>query len=298
MPVKAAETTEFRGLSIRQVVDLNAKLQSPEISTRTVNKYLSMLGAFCDWLAKHGYLETNPVNGLLTTQDRDAQRVFPYSTDQLNALFASPLFTGCRSQEELHLPGNLRVDDHQKWLPLVALFSGARLGEIAQLLNSDIREEHGHWILHITREGGKTTKTKGSQRVVPVHHTLVSLGFIDYMQRMKRAGESRLFPNIVDDARSQIAGAYSRSYGRYLAKIGIKIGRGLNFHSFRHTFVDALRRGGYPDEAFGFLLGHTQATTTGRYGILAEGPLKERVKLIEAVGYPGLSVLHLSSNIP
>jgi integrase len=39
--------------------------------------------------------------------------------------------------------------------------------------------------------------------------------------------------------------------------------REVNFHSFRHSFTDALRRAGYLDEQFGMLFGHTKATTTG-----------------------------------
>ena len=293
LPIKAAEIVEFRNLTIREIIDHNGKLNKRTISPRTINKYLSMLSAFCDWLVRHGYFDANPVSGLLISQDKDVQRGFPYSMEQLNKLFASPLFTGCLSEDKWHLPGNVRIDDHRKWLPLIALYSGARLGEIAQLSTSNVRREHGHWIMHVTREGGKTTKTKGSQRVIPVHRALVTLGFIDYALRTKEAGETRLFPKIDYDARGQIAGDYSRAYGRYLAKIGVKTGRGLHFHSFRHTFVDALRRAGYQDEAFGFLIGHTQATTTGRYGILSEGSLKERVKLVEAVEYPRLDLSHL-----
>jgi hypothetical protein len=36
------------------------------------------------------------------------------------------------------------------------------------------------------------------------------------------------------------------------------------------------------------LLGHTKATTTGKYGIMAEGILTERVKMKEAVAYSAL----------
>ena len=45
------------------------------------------------------------------------------------------------------------------------------------------------------------------------------------------------------------------------------------------------RNAGYMDEQFNMLLGHTKATTTGRYGILPEGILSERVKMIEAVRF-------------
>jgi hypothetical protein len=49
------------------------------------------------------------------------------------------------------------------------------------------------------------------------------------------------------------------------------------------------RRSGYLDEQFNMLLGHTKPTTTGRYGIVPQGGLSERVKMIEAVEFPGLS---------
>jgi hypothetical protein len=43
------------------------------------------------------------------------------------------------------------------------------------------------------------------------------------------------------------------------------------------------------DEQFNVLLGHTKATTTGTYGIAPQGILSERVKMIEAVEFSGLS---------
>ncbi|MGO7388739.1 integrase, partial [Rhizobium ruizarguesonis] len=62
------------------------------------------------------------------------------------------------------------------------LYSGARPAEIAQLGVDDVREDWGHWIMHITTEGDgdKSVKTAGSMRVVPVHPELVKLGFLDY----------------------------------------------------------------------------------------------------------------------
>jgi integrase len=293
LPIKAAEIVEFRQLTIREIVDRNEELHRPTIATRTVNKYLSMLSAFCDWLHQHGYLDSNPVNGLSISQDKDAQPISSYSIEELKKLFGSTLFTGCLSDSECHRPGDIRIDDHRKWFPLVALYSGARLGEIAQLSVSNVYEKHGHWIMHVTREGGKSTKTKGSQRVIPIHSILIDLGFLNYARRVKGTGATQLFPGIANDSRGQVAGGYSRAYGRYLSKIGVKTGRGLNFHSFRHTFVDALRRAEFADEAFGFLIGHTQGTTTGRYGNETSGSVRERVRLVEAVVYPGLDLSHL-----
>ncbi|MFC2967728.1 DUF6538 domain-containing protein [Acidimangrovimonas pyrenivorans] len=297
-PVKATETKDFAGLTMRQTVEHNERVGKPVISDRTVNRYLSSLGAFCDWCVKNGYLDQNPVNGMALPKERTS-KTLPFTSEQLNALFASPLFTGCLSGDEwrnLAKPGNVQVRDHRHWVPLIMLFSGARPGEIAQLAVSDVRQQHGHWIMHITTEGegDKSVKTEGSMRVVPIHPELVRLGFIKYRDEQERAGSKRLFPGAQRNARGQMMADFSREFGRYLERIGIKEGRGLSLYSFRHGATDALRRAGYLDEQFGFILGHTGATMTGRYGILPQGMLEQRVELINAIGYHGLSLRHLA----
>jgi integrase len=291
-PVKASETKHFKGKPIREVVKLNETIRKPTLTHRTVNKYLSALGAFCQWLVQEDWLDTNPVTGFYLTLDRETPKVLPYTNEQLRALFSSPLFTGCESEEVVHKPGNFRVRDHRYWLPLLALFTGARMGELAQLEVADVRQDRGHWILHVTREGGtgKTTKTKGSMRVIPLHPELVKLGFLEVHASARDRGDVRLFPAIVPDTRGQLSGGVSREYGRYLQRIEVKAGKGLNFHSFRHLMADAFRQAGYRDEEFAFLLGHTQATTTGRYGLLPEGDLARRVEMINAVTFPGLDL--------
>jgi integrase len=169
------------------------------------------------------------------------------------------------------------------------LYSGARLGEIAQLLTSDIRQEHNIWIFHITREGSalKSTKTAGSQRVVPMHSKLIELGFIDYYREMTRLGERQLFPQIRADKAGLFSSEPSKFFSQYFQRIGVKTDKTVNFHSFRHGIADAFRRAGYLDEQFNMLLGHTKATTTGTYGIVPQGILSERVRMIEAVSFFG-----------
>jgi integrase len=169
------------------------------------------------------------------------------------------------------------------------LYSGARLGEIAQLHVADMREERGVWIFHITPEGGgnKTVKTEGSARVVPIHPKLIELGLLDHRAKLNASCEARLFPTAQRDTRGHF-GTASRFFGKYFEKIGVKGDRSLNFHSFRHGVADAFRRAGYLDEQFGLLLGHTSGTSTGRYGNLPEGELSLRKAMIDAIDYPGL----------
>lgn len=297
-PVKATETKAFEGMKIEQIVKHNETIGKPTITPRTVNRYLSGLGAYCNWLVAHGYLDQNPTEGMSLAKEKKISTL-PFTNEQLNVIFSSPLFTGCESDQEWRLmarPGNIKVRDHRYWVPLVMLYSGARPAEIAQLAVADVREDRGHWIMHITTEGDgeKSVKTKGSMRVVPVHPELVRLGFINHRERMAQAGQARLFPDAVRNSRGQMMADFSREFGRYLTRIGLKQGRGLSLYSFRHGVADAFRRAGFLDDQFGMILGHSQGTMTGRYGLLNHGILEKRVQLVNAIDYPGLDISHLN----
>jgi hypothetical protein len=67
------------------------------------------------------------------------------------------------------------------WLPLLALFSGARQAELAGLQVANVQHETDTPLLFIVadRKAGKTLKTKVSERVIPVHPQLVELGFLE-----------------------------------------------------------------------------------------------------------------------
>jgi integrase len=296
-PIKAAETREFKGRPIREVVDLNRKIGKPTLSRQSMNKYLSALGAFCNWLVKRGVIDVNPTTGMHDKLDKDAQPVRPYTPGELQAIFTSPIYEGFLSSEKDFLPGDQHADDWRRWLPLLALFTGARLGELAQLLVADVRDMHGHPVIVVTKEGDpmKSLKTKTSQRVIPVHPELVKLGFMSFHARAVEAGQERLFPEIQPDKRGFISGMPSGWYRRYVARIGVKQDRSVNFHSFRHGLTDACRRAGYLDAEFNFLLGHSdqKTATTRGYGSIPEGSLARRVEIIEAVRFPGLDLSHL-----
>lgn len=119
-----------------------------------------------------------------------------------------------------------------------------------------------------------------------MHSKLIKMGFIKYHARMVALGKERVFPVIKPDQRGVHVRGAVVVLNDYFAAIGVKVDRTVNFHSFRHNVTDAFRRAGYMDDAFGMLLGHTKATMTGKYGVMPEGILSERVKMIEAINCP------------
>ncbi|MBR0832014.1 site-specific integrase [Bradyrhizobium manausense] len=294
-PRKAADVKEFKGLAFHEVIGANARLEKPKpaISKKTVNKYLAAVGPFAAWLLANEYIENDVMTGMYLAVDKNKKPVLPYTEAQIETIFKSALFSTCAGDGLEFQPGNIAIRDWRYWVPWIALYSGARLGEIAQLLTADVRQLHGRWVFHITEEGSeeeadlKSTKTGGSQRVVPIHSKLIKRGFLQYYAEVRARGERRLFPELKRDSRG-FFGAASKFFNSYFKAIGVKVDKKLNFHSLRHSAADAFRRGGYRDEEFNVLLGHTEETTTGIYGIIQPGTLKQRVKMIEAVRYSGL----------
>jgi integrase len=296
-PLKAGQMKVFDGLSFRKVIDANVALGKPTISQKTINKYLSAVGSFASWLSQNEYLDQDVMNGMYLEIDKRKKTRFSFTGDQLKTIFASPLFGTCMGDGQEAKPGNVAVRDWRYWMPWIGLYSGARLGEIAQMAAKDLRRLHDVWIFHVTEDGEfteegstlKSTKTAGSMRVVPVHSELIKLGLLDYHESIVACGEARLFPEIKPDSRGFFSGEPSTFFNDYFRDIGVKVDKKVNFHSFRHGIADAFRSAGYYDEQFNVLLGHTKATTTGIYGNVPQGILSERVKMIEAVTFPGIS---------
>ena len=98
-PVRATEVVAFRGMSIDQIVATNADLKRQVLSDRTVNRYLSSLSAFCSWAEANGYIATNPCSGMALPKERRT-KTLPFTSEQMNVLFSSPLLAGAQSDTE------------------------------------------------------------------------------------------------------------------------------------------------------------------------------------------------------
>jgi integrase len=211
----------------------------------------------------------------------------PFGIQELQAIFDAPIYT--RHESSAGAKGAVGV-----WLPLLALFTGARQGELAGLKASNIKHEASTPLLFIVaeRKAGKRVKTKVSERVIPVHPQLVQLGFLEHVDKRRSEGEHAwLFPMVAPD-QGRALSAWSKWWGRYLrTTVGIK-NTDRVFHSFRHGVKDALRRGRVDVEAREALLGHSgsiSAVSRGyganemleRWGVKV---LQEAVAKIEYVG--------------
>jgi integrase len=103
---------------------------------------------------------------------------------------------------------------------LLGLYTGARLEELCQLHQEDVRDEEGIWVISINDQGEKKLKTHASKRIIPVHPKLIELGLPDYVTSQQDKGETRLFPELTR-GRDGYSTAASKWFSRYRQSIGL-----------------------------------------------------------------------------
>jgi len=264
LPPNYMKSSGTKSLTAKQAIAANAGGKS--LSTKTQWKYFALFKQLMIWARDEGIIDKIPGNNIkvggLKNLAAGEQRV-PYSVDQLTNIFSSPLYSGHKSQDVRHKPGKLRLRDGYFWVPLIALFSGMRLGEIVQLLKSDVKQENGIWYFDVRGGEGKSLKTASSKRRVPIHPLLLQHGFHELVKTGSPSG--RVFPEIKKGADGYASHNFSKWWGRYAARVGFKTDS-TAFHSFRHNFLDALHATGSAEYLNKALMGHADKSVHGSYG--------------------------------
>jgi integrase len=229
------------------------------LADATINKHIADIAAILSWARDNGYFDhinwSNPTSGTMIKTKSYKQNRLPFDSQDLQVIFTSPVY----SEHARPIGGK---GEAAYWMPLIALFTGARLEEIGQLLVSDIKQEKGIWLIDINAEQDKDVKNVTSIRKVPIHDKLLELGFIDYI---KEIGGGQIFPLLKANSDGKLTHNWSKWVNRYLKKIGLDNGRKV-FHSFRHTMKDALRDAGVDEALSDAITGHSGGGVGRSYG--------------------------------
>jgi integrase len=247
------------------------KMKIPQkdiIHLTTINKHLGNLSSFMIWSVNNGYCNMNPFTGMKIKRKKSPRDDRDKFTEQeLKEIFSK--------QNYLHYTKVEKDSYFRYWVPLIGVFTGMRSGEICSLYLDNIREIGGNqrkkrWVIDILEEPNrpdKKLKNQSSRRIVPIHDTLIELGFIDFIKLLKKDPErKRVFEELIYSE-----GTYGRSISRffnnrYLPLLGIKTDKN-GFHSFRHTTIDFLKQLGVEPHFINELVGHSQGSITlDRYG--------------------------------
>lgn len=268
LPWDYGKAAEFRGKAISEIVRLDETRtpKSERLAIRTVKRHFAALSGLWRWTIAEGMAGNNPFLGftfpsmLRANEQRDM-----WTLEELEALFATPVWRGCLSEGRRSTPGSLVIRDDKYWLPLIAVFSGLRQEEIAQLHLEDIRKVDGHLVFDINARPPRKLKNRNAVRKVPVHSTLLRLGLLEHIKSVRDAEATLLFPNLKPGGADERLGhAFSKWFTRYRKDVGL-YRKGLDFHSLRHTTTTMMQRAGVPIAAIDELTGHATPGETARY---------------------------------
>lgn len=285
LPSNYQKKPQTKGKPLSEVVEIGERLGLPRMLPATINSHLSKLGAIIAVGRNAGLIIGNPMANIEVPDEvQPEDKRDPFSIPHLNQIFASiPWSEG---------PDAARQNACKYWGPLVALFTGARLSEIFGQLVVEVIERDGRLLFDFRHRPGERDMKHDKSRVVPVHPTLLELGFAAFVEEARSSGRTLLFPEAKRDARGKWGDAVSDWFSRRIARLGL-VGTNLSFHSFRHSFEDALREADLHNTPIANqITGRWTPGTSKNYGRNQFSTAK-LAAAIDKVAFPGLEIDHI-----
>jgi len=150
----------------------------------------------------------------------------------------------------------------QYWLPMLGLYTGARIDEIASLQLSEIAELEGVWCYYMSsKEANGGGKNDFAPRWVPIHPKVLEAGFLAFWQTVKNEGHQRLFPEMGNAARDGYSKRATVDFTAYRRSVGVGAVTERStktFHSFRSTLISELRQRGVNGDTRREIVGHSK----------------------------------------
>jgi integrase len=247
LPKHRNNTSMYKNKNIKESIALANLHNKPRLDVSTTDQHLLKISGFFEFARKRNYLSgANPFQGKTTLTARERKKRSPrkqFDNSELKRIFSAENYA--------------KIDQPSLfWLPLLAIFTGARLGELAQLHIDDIKNIQNIWCIDINNQEGKKLKTEAASRLVPLHTKLIDLGFLDYINDLREADRKQLFPTISRSSKGSYSYAPSKEFAAYMDNIvGIKE-KGKDFHAFRHVSNNNFKQNGINIEMRCELVGH------------------------------------------
>lgn len=123
--------------SIAECESAEVPPQGKARSATTVGKEVSRVRALFSFAVRQEWIAKNPATGM-TKRHRGRSTREPYTPEDLRRVFGADFVQWERGRRPARF-----------WVPLLALYTGARRDELAQLLVKDVREVEGMLVLDL-----------------------------------------------------------------------------------------------------------------------------------------------------
>ena len=263
-PPNATKKKAFKNLSPSEIVAKAKQLGGETLAYRTQEKHLDRLRVFFNWAVKRQEMSFNPASDLhvLSRAQEDAPSRRAFTAKELSIIF----------DKERRAKFCAKTPDHW-WLPLLMLYTGARVNELATLRLQDVEAINSVWGCHITQQ----IKNTQSRRFIPLHPVMLEAGFVDYRNHVAAmfGEDGPLFPGMRKDAGDSVGDWFNRTYLRGPKQCNIQ-DASVVFQCFRHTLATRLDRLNMSEGRIAAITGHKSKMSVLRQHYIAAQTLHER----------------------
>lgn len=250
-PANKNKLKEYAHLTYRDFLNIDTP-NEVRLKPVTQRKYLTNIGTVLRWMKSTDLTTIDldaPIKAVKIQKPRAVTQRSNFTKEDIRKLFNS----------EDYVKG-LHKTASRFWVPLIALYTGARINEICQLSTNDITldAESNRWIFDINENEdvpNKSLKRWFHARFVPIHQRLIDLGFLEYVEETRKK-HIRVFPELIYKRdENKYANDIQRWFNRtYKSNCNVTTPK-TSFHSFRHTTITYLVTAHHVSEdttSFGF----------------------------------------------
>lgn len=229
--------TPYSKMSVADImaIDEEGIAEKDKISSKTVKGLLKLCQSFFS---------------SFLTSEKDIFTVSPTSTvkyDSKSIGYASFSDTQIKKlKQEV-----IKIHGWRKWTILLAIYTGARRGDIVGLTRNSLKEDEDTGRYYLWIDSGKTD---AATRPIPIHQDLIDIGFIKFIEVI----EGELFPEIAKHHNQLTYHARDLMSALAIPSENEK-GQRYSLHSFRHTFITKVQECGVPTSLFQTVVGHEKS---------------------------------------
>ena len=257
-------------LERKHIVDFRNQLQEAELAPKTINRKLSSLSSFFDFLLEKNLIEFNPCHSVRRPRQNPIQPTHDLSDEQVFELL--------NSIDESEKSGLLH-----KVILTCLFYTGLRKSELTNLKIKDYYKKDNYYYFHIRAKGGKYL-----EKLLPLNCSELIHRYL--AQRQAYEEDDHLFiPTKNPKNPSHLNKSLDPKSIYYIFKIYAKkcgFGKNISPHSARATFIGSALENGADLWKVAKDVGHASVRTTQDYN----------KRGLKAEDSPGLKLGYLKSN--
>lgn len=238
------------------------------LKAATVDEWFSAYRQMFDYAVAMLDFEYNPFEATkkFVVRGAEATKKREFTPEEVTAIFSKPMFQGFEGdglRGYRNKPGTTIVRDAKYWLPILALFHGGRLTEFAAMPVDDLKQTPGgSWYFDLT---DRKVKNATSKRTLPLHPHMIELGFLTYVETVRKTNSPWLFPDLDHETKHGPGHAFSKWWGNWMDAHGLTDPT-ITHHSWRHTWKRAARQSEVKEEMHDVISGHKGQAVSRSYG--------------------------------